>query len=301
MLKSDANTKGWLKASLPYVLLCVPPLCWGGNIVLGRGVTDIIPPVSLAFWRWIVALVILLPFTWKHARQDWSAAMRSWKILLLLSLFGISWFNAMLYAAVRTTTAMNGALIQTAMPAFILLITLLLYREMVSKIQLAGVALCIGGACFVVLRGDWRVILDLSFVEGDLIMIVAVVFYASYSALLPKRPEIHPLSFLTYSIAFGILGLLPVYLAELALTESFEISAAVVFSILFVAVFPSIVAYLCWNRGIDMIGANRAGLFINLIPVFASILAILLLNESLQYYHVLGMICIFAGMVLFNR
>jgi drug/metabolite transporter (DMT)-like permease len=301
MSTPGAENKGWFKASLPYVLLIIPPLCWGGNVVLARGVIDIIPPVSLAFWRWMVAFVILLPFTWKYAKHDWTAAKRSWKILVLLSLFGISWFNAMLYAAVHTTTAINGALIQSAMPAVIILISLQLFNEKVSKIQLLGVVICIGGAGLVVLRGDWQIVLDLSFVQGDIIMIVAVIIYAAYSALLPKRPKIHSLSFLTYSIGIGILGLLPIYMVELVFSEPFELTAAVIFSILFVALFPSIVAYFCWNRGIEIIGANRAGLFINRVPVFASILAILLLNETLQYYHVAGMICIFAGMVLFNR
>jgi drug/metabolite transporter (DMT)-like permease len=290
----------WSEKALPYVLLTAAPLCWAGNIVLARGVINIIPPVSFAFWRWTTALVILLPFTWHHVRRDWGRAMQSWKIMALLSVLGISSFNTLLYTAVHTTTAINGSLIQSAMPAVIILTTLGLYREKVLGIQLSGVAICVAGACVIVLRGQWHTLLDLTFVQGDLLMILAVVLYALYSVLLRKRPGIHPLSFLTMTFGLGALGLLPVYIWEFWRNGPIEITADLLMSVLYVAVFPSIVAYFCWNRGVELIGPNRAGLFINFIPLFASILAILLLGEALRAFHILGMMMIFGGMVLFN-
>jgi drug/metabolite transporter (DMT)-like permease len=290
----------WSEKALPYVLLTAAPLCWAGNIVLARGVINIIPPVSFAFWRWTTALVILLPFTWHHVGRDWGRAMQSWKIMALLSVLGISSFNTLLYTAVHTTTAINGSLIQSAMPAVIILTTLGLYREKVLGIQLSGVAICVAGACVIVLRGQWHTLLDLTFVQGDLLMILAVVLYALYSVLLRKRPGIHPLSFLTMTFGLGALGLLPVYIWEFWRDGPIEITADLLMSVLYVAVFPSIVAYFCWNRGVELIGANRAGLFINFIPLFASILAILLLGEALRAFHILGMMMIFGGMVLFN-
>jgi drug/metabolite transporter (DMT)-like permease len=285
----------------PYLLLAIAPLCWAGNIVIARGVIDIIPPVTLAFWRWTIASLLLWPIAYRYARQDWVLFSRHWKIMLFLSLVGISGFNTLLYTAVHTTTAINGALIQTTMPAVIILISLLAFKEEVSRLQSLGVGLCILGAVLVVLRGRLSTFLDLSFVRGDVLMLVAVVLYALYSAFLHRRPSIHPLSFLMYTFVLGALGLLPLYLWEISYGPAFGLNLDVVASVLYVAVFPSIVAFFCWNRGVELIGANRAGLFINLIPVFASILAIVWLGESLKAFHLIGMLLIFGGMILFNR
>lgn len=284
-----------------YLMLVTAPLCWAGNIVLARGVVDIIPPVSFAFWRWSVAFVLLLPFAWRRVRQDWPVALRHWKILSITALLGISGFNTLLYTAVHTTTAINGALIQSTMPAVIILISLILYREKVKALQLCGVMSCIVGAGLVVLRGDLGALLDMALVRGDVLMVVAVVMYAFYSALLRRRPPIHMLSFLIYTFGIGVLGLLPFYGWELATVGAFVPNGRVMASILYVAVFPSIVAYFCWNRGIDLIGPNRGGLFINFIPVFASIMAVTWLGESLMAFHFIGMGLVLGGMILFNR
>ncbi|MGD9311727.1 MAG: DMT family transporter, partial [Desulfobacterales bacterium] len=285
----------------PYLMLAIAPLCWAGNIVLARGVIDIIPPVTLAFWRWTIASLMLWPFAYRYAKQDWPLFTRHWKIMLFLSVVGISGFNTLLYTAVHTTTAINGALIQTTMPAVIILISLAAFKEKVTRLQSLGVGLCILGAVLVVLRGRLSTFLDLSFVRGDLLMLVAVVLYALYSAYLHRRPSIHPLSFLMFTFVLGALGLVPLYLWEISYGPAFGLSLDVVASVLYVAAFPSIVAFFCWNRGVELIGANRAGLFINLIPVFASIMAIIWLGESLKAFHLIGMLLIFGGMVLFNR
>ena len=282
-------------------MVAVAPMCWAGNVVLAKGVVSMIPPVALAFWRWAVAFLILLPLTWPWVRRDWQAAARGWKIMGLLSFLGITAFNPLLYIAVQTTTAINSALIQTTMPAMILVICLLLYGERVSRMQVAGVILCVLGAAVVVLKGRWQALIHLNLVQGDLVMLVAVVLYAFYSALLPKRPSMHPLSFMVITFGVGTVGLLPLYLWEIAVVGPFTLTPGVAASIGYVAVFPSIVAYFCWNRGVAVIGANRTGLFINLIPVFAAILAILFLGESLKAYHLAGMTLILAGFVLFNH
>jgi len=301
MSQNLQHTSVWYRAAWPYLLTAVAPLCWGGNIVLARGVADIIPPVSFAFWRWTIAFVLLLPFTWRTARQDWSQVVKSWKIMSGLSILGISVFNTMLYTAVHTTTAINGAMIQTTMPAVIILATLVMFKETVTRLQILGVAICIIGAFIVILRGRWNTLLAMSFVPGDILMMGAVIVYALYSALLRQRPAIHPLSFLIYTFGLGVIFLLPLYIWELAGSATMTLTLQVVLSILYVALFPSILAYFCWNRGVEVIGANRAGLFINLIPVFASILAILFLGETLQAFHIIGMVLILGGMILFNR
>lgn len=249
----------------------------------------------------MIAFLILVPFTWQTIRQDVNTVIQHWKIMIALSILGISGFNTLLYSAVHTTTAINVALLQTAMPAMIILISRLTFHESIKKIQFIGVVCCILGAGLVVLRGNIGTFLNMSFVKGDVLMIAAVFLYALYSVLLRKRPQIHPMSFLTYTFGMGMLGLLPLYAWETATLGAFAFTRQTALSIFFVAVFPSIVAFYCWNRGIEMIGANRAGLFINLVPLFASIMAILWVNESVQIFHIAGMALIFGGMILFNR
>lgn len=286
---------------LPYLLLAIAPLCWASNAVLARGVIHLIPPVSLAFWRWTIAALLLWPFAHQHAKRDWPLLTRHWKMMLFLSFVGITCFPTLLYIAVRTTTAINTALIQTAMPAVIIVITWIGFREKVTWLQSLGVGLCVLGACLVVLRGRVSTFFDLSFVGGDLLMLVAVLLYALYSVFLRRRPQMHALSFLIYTFALGALGLLPLYLWELSYRPAFTLNFEVVASVLYVATFPSIIAFFCWNRGVELIGANRAGLFVNLVPVFASIMAIAWLGESLKAFHLIGMMLIFGGMVLFSR
>lgn len=283
-----------------YLLLVLPPLFWAGNAVLARGIAELIPPVALSFWRWGIALVILFPFTWRQTRRDWPQIRTGWKSIVLLGLLGIAIFNTLLYTAAHSTTALNISLTQSVMPATIVLSSFVLFREKVSRRQLVAVLLCILGAAYIVMRGDWQRLQQLSFVEGDLIMLLAVFVYGLYSVLLRDRPPIHPLSLLTTTFSVGVVTLLPLYLWELGQTAPLVLSRPVILSLGYVGLFPSIIAYFCWNRGIEAIGANRAGLFINLIPVFAALMAMVFLGEQFQRYHLSGILLIFCGLVLFN-
>jgi drug/metabolite transporter (DMT)-like permease len=290
-----------LSTWLPYMLLMIPPLCWAGNVVLARGVSQMIPPIGFAFWRWTLAFLILATINWPLVRRDWPAVVRNWKVLVVQSRLGVTCFNTLLYMAVHTTTAINCALIQTTMPAFIILITLIAFQERVRLAQMAGVILCVLGASLVVLRGDLSTILNLSFAQGDLLMLLAVICYGIYTVLVRKRPAIHAMSFLTVTFGAGAVMLAPLYIWETCFRKPVTFSGDVMLSIAYVAIFPSIVAYFCWNRGTEMIGPNRAGLFINLVPVFASIMAVIWLNESLKFFHVIGMCLVIAGMSMVNR
>ncbi|PLX96288.1 MAG: EamA family transporter [Desulfuromonas sp.] len=284
-----------------YLLLTLPPLFWAGNAVLARGVVELIPPVAMSFWRWVIALGLLLPFTWRRVARDWPGIRAGWKNILQVGLLGIACFNTLLYTAARTTTAINITLTQSVMPAVIVLISFLLYRERISRLQLLAVCLCILGAAYIVMHGEWQRLSRLSFVQGDLLMLLAVCLYALYSVLLRNRPAIHPLSFLTTTFGVGVVALFPFYLWERGHVAPLQLSWSVVASLLYVGLLPSIAAYLCWNRGIELVGANRAGLFVNLVPLFASLMAIFFLGEQLQSYHLLGMVLIFSGLALFNR
>ncbi len=289
------NKSPWI-----YLLLVLPPLFWAGNSVLARGVAQLIPPVSMSFWRWLIALVILLPFTWKQTLKDWPAIKADWKIILTLGFLGIASFNTLLYTAAHSTTAINIALTQSVMPVVIVLISFQLFHDRITRFQLFAIVLCMLGAGYIVIRGNWQRLIHLEFVTGDLLMLLAVCLYALYSVLLRKRPKVHPLSFLTTTFAVGVILLLPLYCWERQITPTLELTQPVIFSLLYVAVCPSILAYLCWNRGIHEIGANRAGLYINLIPMFASLLAVLFLGERFQSFHLVGILLISSGLLLFN-
>lgn len=284
----------------PYLFLLLAPLFWAGNVVLARGVTDVIPPVAFAFWRWTIAALLVLPFTWRRVRREWTAVRRHWPILLLLAVLGISCFNTLLYLGVQTTTAINGAVIQTAMPAMIVIISLLLFQEPITLRQAVAVAISISGALLIVFRGQFTTLLSMTFVTGDVLIFIAVALYALYSALLRKRPLTHPLTFLTVTFVAGATGLFPFYLWELSTGAAFTLNRTVILSVLYVAIFPSIMAYICWNQGIARIGANRAGLFINFVPLFAAVLSMLFLDEPPRLYHLAGMVLILGGMLLFN-
>ena len=283
-----------------YFLLLLPPLFWAGNVVLARGIIDLIPPATMSFWRWTIALLLLTPFTWKQVCHDWPVAIKGWKVLALVAFVGIAGFNLILYTAVHTTTALNCALMQAVMPAAIILVSFLINREKILRRQALGTGLCMAGALYIVLRGEIGTLIELSFAEGDLLMLLGIFFYAIYTVMVRKRPDIHPLSFLTIIIAVGVLYLLPFYLLEQQATAPLTINREVFLSIGYVAIFPSILAYLCWNYGIDRLGANRAGLYVNLVPLFASFMAVFLLGELFQGYHLLGMLLIFSGITLFN-
>jgi drug/metabolite transporter (DMT)-like permease len=300
-MNENSDRRSFFSQIKPYLVVSVAPLCWAGNVVLGRGMADVIPPVGLAFWRWTIAFLILFPFAWRQAARDWPAVIRAWKIILLISFFGIACFNTMLYRAVHTIPAINAALIQSAMPAFIILISLILLRERVTAIQILGTILCMAGAAIVVLRGDLEALWALSLAEGDIIMITAVFLYAVYSVLLRWKPDVHPLSILFYIFILGVLMLLPVYIWEHHAVGPVPASPEVLITIGYVAAFPGVVAYFCWNYGVATIGPNRTGLFINLLPIFAAVLSIVWLGESPAMFHLVGMAAIFSGILLFNR
>lgn len=289
------NNSPWV-----YFLLILPPLFWAGNSVLARGVADLIPPIAMSFWRWTIALAILLPFTWRQTLKDWPQIKKGWKAILLLGLLGIASFNTLLYTAAHSTTAINIALTQSVMPAIIVLISYLMFHDRISRRQTFAILLCMLGAGYIIIHGDIQRLLALKFVSGDLLMLLAVSLYALYSVLLRKRPNIHPLSFLTTTFSVGIVFLLPLYLWELRSTPVLALSQSVIMSLLYVALCPSILAYLCWNRGIHEIGANKAGLYINLVPLFASLLAVVFLGERFRSYHLIGICLIFFGLLLFN-
>ncbi len=287
--------------ALPVLLLILAQLFWAGNGVLGQGVRGVIPPISLAFWRWVLAFFFSLPFTWPHLRRDWPVVRANWPIILILSLTGITLFNTIQYAALQTTSAINSSLLQTLMPSVIILLSWILFREKISGRQGVGVLICIAGAVLVVTRADWAIVRGLRFVWGDILILIGVLVYALYSVLLSRRPAMSGGGFLAWSFLLGFLMLSPAYLWELSTAGGFALTWPVAASLLYVGIFPSILSFLCWNYGVVVLGSNRSGLFVNLLPVFTAALSILLLGEIVRWFHLAGLVLIFGGMLLFNR
>jgi drug/metabolite transporter (DMT)-like permease len=282
----------------PYLLLTFAVLAWSGNIVLGRAVHATIPPVALAFWRWSVAFLIVLLLGWRHVLRDRAALERSWRFVLLLALLGISAYNTLVYIGLGSTMAVNALLLQSAMPLVILVFSFLLFRERARPLQVAGIAASLAGVVVIASRGAPASLLHLAVAPGDLWVLTAILVYALYSALLRRRPDVHPLSFLVTTFGIGAAVLLPFYVWETLTMAPLRPTPTAFVTIAYVAVFPSFLAYLCFNRGVELVGANRAGPFLHLMPVFGSLLAMLFLGERLQGFHLAGIALIAAGIAL---
>ena len=285
----------------PYLLLTLVPLFWGGNAVVGRGMTEFISPITLAWTRWTVAFLLILPFALPSVRRDWQTIRSSWKMLLLLSLLGITIFNTLFYVALQTTQAINAALVQSAGPAVIVLLSWWWFGERTNQRQWLGLSLCFLGVGLVLFQGSWEVLQKFELVPGDLWLLPAVLAYASYTTLLRIKPAISLMSFLAVTFALGGSMLIPLMLLEWYWVGLPQGSLQLAWAVGYVSIFPSILAFLFWNRGVELIGPNLGGLFINLVPVFASLLAIIFLGENFQWYHAGGMLLVLSGMLLFRK
>ena len=282
----------------PRLLLASSSLFWAGNFIVGRAVHDTVPPLGLAFWRWIGGLALVLGFAWPHLRRDVPALRRHWPALLLLAALGVSAYSALIYLGLQSTTAINALLLQSAMPLVILVCCFALFGERARPLQLGGIVVSLIGVVVIVTRGAPQHVLALSLGPGDPWVLLAVLAYALYSALLRIRPPVHPLSFLAASFGFGAVLLLPLYAWEHMAGAPTQPSAAGVLAIGYLALFPSCLAYMFYNRGVELIGATRAGQFFHLMPVFGTGLAVVLLGEPFEWYQGLGIVLIATGIVL---
>lgn len=283
--------------SRPYLLLTFTALFWAGNSIVGRAARDVVPPVALAFWRWALALALLLPFAWPHLRRDLPVLRRNWIWVVALGTLGIGAFNTLLYTGLRSTTAVNGMLLQSLQPALIVLLGAIIFHERVCVPQVLGVALSIGGALMIVPAGDLSRLRAMAFNPGDLVICAAVVVWSFYAVLLRKRPAVHPLSFLATTFAMGLAALLPFYLGEIANGRLIVNTTDSWLAISYVCVFPSLIAYLFFNRGVELLGSAPTALYLNIMPVIGAVLAYVLLAEPIRGFHFLGMGLIGVGIL----
>lgn len=288
----------WSRA---YPLLSMTALFWAGNSIVGRAARELVPPAALSFWRWTFALALLLPLAWPHLKRDWSALRQHWPIMAILGALGIGAFNTLLYSGLQTTTALNSMLIQSAQPALILMLGGLVMRDRTSARQVAGVLVSLAGVLMVIARGDFALLLALRMNAGDAIIAFAVLLWALYSVLLRKRPPVHPLSFLAASIMVGLVVIAPVYLMELASGRRIVPETGSALAIAYVSIFPSFLAYLFFNRGVELIGSAATAQFMNVMPLMGAGLAMLFLGETLHLFHVAGLALVLAGIWVAGR
>lgn len=298
--QDEAASASWI-ANQPYLLLSITSLCWAGNAIVGRLAAGHIPPVTLSFLRWFLAFLIILPFAWKHLVRDWRAIRANLGIMIVLSVTGIGAFNTLQYWALEHTQALNTLLLQSAGPLFVAMWSLVLLGIRLTLAQAIGIALSLCGVLMILLHGDLTTLKNIEFNRGDLIFILALLMFGLYSVLSLKRPEIHGLSFVGFTFGAGAACLIPLYIWELAARPPIEFDAVNLLTLFYVAVFPSTVAYLCFNRGVQLIGANRAAPFFHMIPVFGAVMAFVFLGERPQLFHIVGFALVLTGVFVASR
>ena len=280
----------------PYLLLTLTSLFWAGNAVVGRAVVHVVPPVALAEIRWTLAFLILLPFVWSTLRSEMPMIKRHIGILALLALTSVGAFNTLLYWSLKHTTAINATLMQSTGPLLIGLWSLVLFREPLTQRQVGGICVSLLGILTIVSGGDLSRITGLSLNVGDIAVIVAITIYGLFTTLLRLRPPMTALSLAAVMIGMGAVMLVPLVVAEHLSGAQFQpLTMGALAAIGYVAIFPSILSVLFYNRGVQLIGANRAGPFYHFIPLFGSLLAIVFLGERPGWYHLVGAILIIGG------
>ena len=295
----ETPSRASARAALPYLYLTLAPLFWSGNVILGRALRGAISPTALTFWRWVIALALLLPVAGAELWRKRAVVRSRWKILAVLGFLGFFLYQALSYAALTATTALNVLLISSATPLVVALVGWVVFREQVSPRLAAGILLSLLGVLAVVTRGDPRSLASLGLNAGDLLMLGATVVWALYSVLLRRRPpELRPVGLLAVTALAGMVFTTPVFLWRTVAGETVAPVLPNVLGLAYIGLFASVFAYLFWNQGVAAVGAGRAGLFINLMPVFGAVLAVVFLRESLAPYHLVGALLVLAGILL---
>jgi drug/metabolite transporter (DMT)-like permease len=282
-----------------WLLAALPPLFWAGNFVLARALHMEITPIALSFWRWAIALLILLPFVHSGLWQQRRLLLRNWPVLTLFAVLGVTNYNTFAYLGLQHTTATNGVLLSSVTPVVIVALSFLLFRVPLRGAQLFGILLSLAGVVLIATEGRPRMLVGLELNRGDLWILAASLDWALYSVFLRWRPAgLEPKTFLTAIIAIGLLPLAVLYAWDLAAGHRFALNATNLAAIGYVALFPSVLAYVFWNRAVAEMGPNRTGQYLHLMPAFGAALAIVLLGERLQAFHLVGAVMIAVGIVL---
>ena len=291
------------KDKLAYIFLILTTLFWSGNFIVGKAASIYeIPPFSLNFYRWFFAGLILFPFTFKELINKKNYIFKNIGFFIILGISSITIFNSIVYYSLYYTQVISGVLMISTIPVWIIFIASILNIEKTNAFQIIGVGLSLIGVIFIITKADLNLIKNLDFNKGDLSMIVAMFAWAVYSALLKKKKyEISQLALLQVVIILGLIFLIPIYFIEMNLGHIIVLGPPFYLTLSYVVIFPGLLAFFFWIKGISIIGANRAGVFLHLMPIFGAIMAMIIFDEKFMYYHLLGAIFILAGITLSNK
>src|ERR1700726_3748088 len=290
----------WL-SNQPYLLLSLTSLFWAGDVGLARYAAGQGPPMTLSCVRWIGAFLMLQPFAWPHLARDWPALRAQLPLMVGLSATGFAFNNALSYWALQYTQALNALLIQSSGPLFVALWSLALFGVRLTWAQLAGIAISLLGVLTIILCGDLAALASIQFNKGDVMFAGALLSFGLYAALMPRRPKTHQLSLISFTIGCGALLLLPFSIWEYSTGFTLKFDLLTWATLIYVVIFPSTLAYLFFNRGIALIGPNRAAPFFHVVPVFGSIMAIVFLGEHPQAFHIIGFALVLSGVFVASR
>ena len=291
------------KKYLAYVLLLFATLFWSGNFIVGKFATLFeIPPLTLNFFRWVSVWFILIPFTYKDIYYNLPNIKKNWIVISFMGIITISTFNSVVYFALNYTQVINAVLVLAAIPVATIVLSSIMNIEKTNIFQLIGLLLSIIGISIVISNADIQKIASLSFNKGDLWMLVCVLTWALYSTLLKKKKfEFSQFSLIQLMVSVGILFLIPQFFYEKSIGLELNYNKAFFVILFYVVVFPAIAAYYCWQKGIELIGPNRASMFIQLMPLFSAVFAIIIFKEKFQIYHFIGATFIIMGIYLSNK
>ena len=292
-----------MQSTKAYIMLTCATLFWAGNFIVGKyAFLTEIPPLSLVFYRWLLVWIILLPFTYKDIIKHKDTILNNLPLLFFLGLTSVGLFNSFTYLSLIYTQVINSSLFNTAIPAIIILLCFLFKVEKTNKFQLSGLFISVCGILAIITKLNLDILLSLNFNKGDLIMIGGALTWGIYSTLLKRKKFSLPLLTLVHIVCtFGLVTVFPQFLYELWNGQVIKFDINLFYLLIFLALFPSIGSYYCWAGAVSIIGANRAGIFLSLIPLFSTIMAIALYNEKFQFFHLIGAILIIIGLYLSNK
>ena len=288
---------------LAYILLVLTTIFWSGNFIVGKAASMFsIPPFSLNFYRWFFAGLILMPFTFKEILKKRKYILDNISFFIILGITSITIFNSIVYYSLYYTQVISGVLMISTIPVWIMFISSILNIEKTNVFQIFGVILSLTGVIFIITKADIELIKNLNFNKGDLTMVVAMFSWALYSALLKKKKyEISQITLLQVVIITGLIFLIPIYFIEMSYGNLIKLEKPFYLTLTYVVLFPGLASFFFWIKGIAIIGANRAGVFLHLMPIFGAIMAMVIFEEKFMFYHFLGALFIISGITLSNK
>jgi len=287
------------------IVLCLASLFWSGNFVIGRlaSVENLVSPLSLGFYRWVIAFIILTPFCFSKAFNELPLLKKQPGMIFLIILTGPTLFNTLVYLGLTATTVINALLIISTTPMLIILFNKILYKIDTNRYQMIGIIISLLGVSFVIAKGNYQNIFKSDFYSGDLFILLAVTSWALYSIFLKKNETgVSGFSFLYISFGLTVILLFPVYLFDIYIQGNYlKVTQQSLLAIGYTGIFPSIFSYICWNTGVALIGANKSGPYLHLMPIFGGILAFFIFQETLQIYHYAGIVSVIVGIIITNK